>query len=330
MVKVLVTGGSGFIGKEIVKVLQEKGFEVHVFDQSRDTLPGVRYFQGSVLDPEAVSKAMLGCEYVLHLAAILGVSKSSYEPVECLDVNILGTRNILRCSIIHRIKKLVFPSSSEVYGEPKEIPVVEDNILQPKSEYGISKYVGEEYIKAYGRQHGLLYTIVRYFNVYGEEQRHSWVVAKFVNNALLGKPLYIFGDGEQIRAFCHVRDAARGTVQALLSERANNHVFNIGNSAEICSIKELAYQVLRAVGRTDSPTFIPMEQSDRSREREIYQRIPSIEKAKHLLDFQASITLQEGLQSMIAYKRNFQEQMCWEVEEAERYEKVVKSGKAPS
>ncbi|MBS3138981.1 NAD-dependent epimerase/dehydratase family protein [Candidatus Woesearchaeota archaeon] len=155
MTKVLVTGGSGFIGREIVQTLLKKGFEVNVLDIFNVDVPGITFFQGSVLDQEIISKAMSNCEYVIHMAAILGVSKSSYAPVECLDVNVLGTRNVLKCCVIHGIKKIVFPSSSEVYGEPVRVPVTEDTVLQPKSEYGVSKSVCEEYIKAYKKQHNL-------------------------------------------------------------------------------------------------------------------------------------------------------------------------------
>ena len=178
MRKVLVTGGSGFIAKEIIKLLVGEGCIVHVLDLSPPKIGGVKYFPGSVLDPETISKAMFGCDYVVHMAAILGVSKSSYAPVECLDVNILGIRNVLRCCAIHNIRKILFSSSSEVYGEPESIPITEDAVLQPKSEYGVSKFVSEEYLKAYKKQSGLEYTIVRYFNIYGEEQRPSWVFPK--------------------------------------------------------------------------------------------------------------------------------------------------------
>jgi len=323
MQKVLVTGGSGFIGKEIVKQLLYQGFAVNVLDSSKLDLEGVTLFRGSVLEPELISKAMAGCEYVIHLAAILGVSKSAYEPVECLDVNILGTRNVLKCAVIHQVKKVLFPSSSEVYGEPLKIPITEDSQLQPKSEYGVSKSVGEEYLKAYKKQHGLNYTIVRFFNVYGEEQRHSWVMAKFINDAVLGNSLKVFGDGNQVRAFCHVQDAARGTIMALLHPAANNQVFNIGNDTEPITMKELAGKILQESGRKDVPVLIPLENSDRTKAREIFIRIPSIEKAKTMLQFEPSINLTAGIKSLLDHKKLHLAQTKWEVEEAEKYEQMV-------
>ena len=301
MSKVLVTGGSGFIGKEIVKVLLAEGFEVNVFDIYGDDLQGVNLFKGSVLNQSALSKAMAGCEYVVHMAAILGVSKSTYVPVECLDVNIIGTKNVLECCVIHRVKKILFPSSSEVYGEPVEIPVTENTPLQPKSEYGVSKSVAEEYLKAYQKQHGLNYTALRYFNVYGEEQKHSWVMAKFVNNALVNRPVRIFGDGNQVRAFCHVKEAAQATVNALTNPKANNQVFNIGNPSQAISMKDLAFKVLQLSGTGAQPTFIPLENSDRTKEREIFRRIPSIEKASRLLGFQPTISVDEGIRMLITH-----------------------------
>lgn len=323
MVRVLVTGGSGFIGEAIVTALTKKGHEIVIFDLCNTNIKHATFHRGSVLDPEAISKAMSGCDYVIHMAAVLGVSKSTYEPVECLDVNIIGTRNVLRCCVIHRIKKILLTSSSEVYGEPAKNPITENTVLQPKSEYGVSKWVGEEYLKAYKRQHGLEYTIVRYFNVYGERQRHSWVMSKFVNNAVLGKPLKVFGDGSQVRAFCHVQDAAEGTVAALLSEAANGEILNIGNCQEPLSMKELAERVIRAAGKSEPPLFIPLEHSDRTKEREIFQRIPATEKAKQLLGFEAKIHLDEGIRSVITYRRENLGETKAEVEQAERYEQLV-------
>jgi len=324
MTKVLVTGGSGFIGKEIVKELLKRGLEVNVFDLNDSKIKGANYYQGSVLDMEATSKAMLGCDYVIHMAAILGVSKSTYAPVECLDVNILGTRNVLRCCSIHNVKKVLFPSSSEVYGEPVKIPVTEDTLLQPKSEYGVSKYVSEEYFKAYRIQYGLDYTIVRYFNVYGEEQTHGWVMAKFANNAILGRPLQIFGDGSQVRAFCHVKDAAYATVEALLNQKANSHTINIGNSNETISIKELSERVLYSIGRNDGSVMIPLENSDRTKEREIFKRIPSTEKARELLGFTASITLDDGIKMLMDYKKSRLDEIRISVDYAEECEKRMR------
>lgn len=323
MTKVLVTGGSGFIGREIVKVLKEQGFEVNVIDMYDLGIEGVEFFRGSVLNPEIISKAMMGCDYVIHMAAILGVSKASYEPVECLDVNIQGTRNVLRCCVIHKVKKILFPSSSEVYGEPKTIPVTEETGLQPKSEYGVSKSVGEEYIKAYHKQHGLNYTVVRYFNVYGDKQGHSWVMAKFINNAVIGKPLKVFGEGNQVRSFCHVRDSARGTVVALLSPEANGQVFNIGNNKEPLSMKELAEKVLRLSGREEGIEMVPFEHSDRSKEREIFKRIPCTEKAKNVFGFEATLGVDQGIREIIDSKKLSLEEVRKHVENAEAYERRI-------
>jgi UDP-glucose 4-epimerase len=327
MEKVLITGGSGFIGKEIAQVLLEKGFEVNVLDLNPSEMEGVTLFRGSVLDMEAISKAILGCTYVVHMAAILGVSKSAYAPVECLDVNIFGTRNVLKSCVIHGVKKILLPSSSEVYGEPQKIPIEESDSLAPKSEYGVSKSVCEEYLKAYKKQHGLDFTIVRYFNVYGEEQRHSWVMAKFVNNAVLGKSLKVFGDGSQVRAFCHVWDAALGTVTALLSEEANGHVFNIGNQKGVISMKDLATKVVEISGGNARLEMVPLEQSDRSKDREIFRRVPSTNKAKELLNFEASIHVDDGIRRVVEFKRNNLEMVKADVESAESYENMVNENK---
>tara|TARA_Y100000031_G_C8147079_1_gene350495 strand:- start:21 stop:683 length:663 start_codon:yes stop_codon:yes gene_type:complete len=218
MSKVLVTGGSGFIGTAIVSLLKKKGFTVHVLDLWDVEVEGITNFKGSVLNVDDIDKAIEGCEYVVHLAAILGVAKSTHMPVECLDVNIMGLRNVLQACVQHKVKKILFTSSSEVYGEPEKTPVSEDMLLQPKSEYGVSKVVGEEYLKAYAKQYGLKYSIVRFFNVYGVGQAHSWVMPRFANFAVLGRPITLYGDGQQVRAFCHVDDAARGAVKKTASK----------------------------------------------------------------------------------------------------------------
>src|SRR3989338_2079888 len=129
-------------------------------------------------------QAMDCCEYVVHFAALLGVANSTRNPLECLDVNILGTRNVLDCWVAKNIKRIIFSSSSEVYGDALRIPIKEEEVFQPKSEYGASKVVGEEYIKAFSKKFDLNYTILRFFGVYGPAQANEFVVPLFVHHAL--------------------------------------------------------------------------------------------------------------------------------------------------
>ena len=320
MTKILITGGSGFIGRSVVRGLIEKGFEVNLLDLFNPNISNVNYFNGSVLNQDDIAKAMQGCDYVIHLAAVLGVSKASYHPVECLDVNIKGIINILNCCVQNKVKKIIFSSSSEVYGEPNKIPISEDAALQPRSEYGVSKLVGEEYIKAYNKQHNLDYTILRFFNVYGIEQRHSWVMARFTNYAALGQPLLIYGKGDQVRAFCHIKDAVRGIAEALLSDNTNNQTFNIGNNKEPVSMRELALRILKIAGGDENIKFLSMNQTDRTVSREIYKRVPCTEKAKNTFGFEARISLDEGIKEIIEHKKSNLSEVKNQVDTIERLE----------
>lgn len=316
MEKVLVTGGSGLIGQAIVENLLNKGYSVRIFDKTLPNLKNVEFIEGDILDINVVEKAVEGCDYVIHLAAVMGVMIAQNNPTRCLDVNIYGTRNILKAAAKHKIKKVLIASSSEVYGDPEVIPIKEDALRQPKSEYGFSKMIAEEYAKAFSKEFGLNYVIVRFFNVYGPWQRGEWVVPKWIYRVLENKSLEIFGEGNQIRAFCYVEDAAEGAVQALLSEK-NNEVFNIGNSSEPISMKELAETILKVTGSTAGMTFLPFKKTghevglfkkseviDRTDAREIYRRAPNTSKAKELLGFEAKIKLEEGLKRVYEYKKS--------------------------
>ncbi len=306
--KVLVTGGAGFIGTAMCRGLLEKGLEVALLDlpgqveRNRDRVPSEAVvFECSIMDKPAVEKAVRDCDYVVHLAAMLGVRKTEWMPVECLDVNIEGTRNVLDACRKTGVKKIVFSSSSEVYGEPVQVPMVEDDLPRPKSVYGVSKLVGEKYVEAYGKEHGLNYSIVRFFNVYGPGQVAEFVLPKFVLAAMNNKPLRIYGDGMQVRAFCYVDDAVEGASLALLKKEGDRQVFNIGNDSEPVTVKELAEKVLKVTGGGSKLAFVEMSEADRSGEREIQKRIPDISKARRMLGYSPRVSLEEGIKRMVEY-----------------------------
>jgi UDP-glucose 4-epimerase len=299
--KVLVTGGVGLIGQEAVRQLLEKGHEVNVLDVWDPRNENTTHFKGSVLKKEDILKAMEGCDYVMHLAAVMGVANTTKKPLECLDVNILGTRTVLECCVEKNIKKIVFSSSSEVYGEPKTVPVLESNTLRPKSEYGISKVVGEEYVKAFSIGHGLDYSIVRFFNVYGPMQTDKFVIPMMMRNTFFGKPIQIYGDGSQVRAFCYVKDAVNGMITALFDERANNKIMNIGNPEGKTSIKELAEKIVEITGNETQIEYVAFGDSDRSEKREIFNRIPDISKAKDTIEYEPKYSLDDGLKEIYNY-----------------------------
>lgn len=303
METILVTGGSGMIGNEVVKQLLRQGHRVHVLDLWPVRIDGIKYFKGSILDKNDILQAMDGCGYVVHFAAILGVANSARNPLECLDVNILGTRNVLECCVEKKIKKFIFSSSSEVYGDPIKIPIKEEEVFQPKSEYGASKVVGEEYIKAFSKKFDLNYTILRFFGVYGPAQVNNFVVPLFIHQALNNQPLQVYGDGMQIRAFTYVEDVAAATIKALFNEKADRQVFNIGNHSTEITMMELAKLVLAVAGKDEEPVLVPFEKSDRTKEREIFKRVPDTTKARTILGFEAKVGLEEGIRKVMEHKR---------------------------
>ncbi len=322
MKKVLITGGSGLIGHEVTKVLIERGFDVNVLDLGEVEVKNINYLKGSVLNKDEINKAMEGCDYVIHLAAVMGVSKAAKKPVECLDVNILGTKNVLDCCVKNNIKRILLASSSEVYGESGEEIITEKTQLNPKSEYGISKFVGEEYCKSYQQQFGLNYTIFRFFNVYGVKQGHAYVMSILTDNAILNKDLKVYGEGNQIRAFCNVSDAADAVVTSMTHENANNQTLNIGNSKEPITMFDLAQKINSIAGESSQVIKIPFENSDRTEKREVFHKVPNTDKAKELINFEAKIQLDEGLKILMGEKKNNIENIKKIVEKAEKYLKL--------
>jgi UDP-glucose 4-epimerase len=299
MSKVLVTGGAGFIGVAMTKCLLKKGFEVRALDVVKCPVKGAESYIGSIMDPNNVSNAVRGCDYVIHLAAMLGVRRTEIKLLECLNINILGTKNILDACVTEKIKKIVFSSSSEVYGEPAKVPISEEHPKAPKSVYGVSKTAGEEYLKAYKQYYNLDFSIVRFFNVYGPGQVAEFVLPRFVKAVVDGKQPSVYGDGDQVRAFCYVEDAVEGVFLALTHENADSEVFNIGNDTEPITMRDLADRVIKISKKDVTPLFIKMKESDRKAEREIVRRIPDLSKAKEVLGYQPNISLDDGIAKVI-------------------------------
>ena len=164
------------------------------------------------------------------------------------------------------------------------------------------KVVGEEYVKAFSREFNLNYGIMRFFNIYGPKQTDKFVMPLFIRNVVLGKPLRVYGDGSQVRSFCYVEDAARGVLEVLFNPKADKDVFNIGNNKTEISMLELAKLVLEVAGKSEEPEMVPLEQSDRTKAREIFLRTPDTSKAKDVLGFEANIDLRTGIKKVLDYK----------------------------
>ncbi|MFQ5691324.1 MAG: NAD-dependent epimerase/dehydratase family protein, partial [Gemmatimonadota bacterium] len=249
--KVAVTGGSGSIGTAVIEELRRirTNMDVTAMDLAwpNGTVEGIDCFRGSVLDVDDLSRLLRGADVVVHLAAMLGVERTEEQRIRCLNVNVEGTRCVLDGCVKEGTGKIIFASSSEVYGDiatREGERISEESPLNPKSVYAVSKLAGEEYVKAYARQYGVDYTILRFFNVYGPGQNAEFVIPKFVERAKNGDSIEVYGSGEQVRAFCHVYDAARAVVMALTHPGASGATLNIGNDREPISIRRLARTVL--------------------------------------------------------------------------------------
>lgn len=299
MNKVLITGGAGFIGVALSRCLLRRGFKVRALDLVEPPIEGIEKIKGSILNREDIKKAIGGCDYVVHLAAMLGVRRTEIKKLETLNINIHGTINVLDACIKERVKKIIFASSSEVYGRQEKMPIREDSQLNPSSIYAFTKVVGEQYVQAYYNNHGLQYCILRLFNIYGQGQVAEFVLPRFIKAVMEDKQPVIYGTGQQIRAFCEVEDVVKGISAALLSEKSASEVFNIGNDKEPIKVKNLAHRVISLCGKNIKPKFISLAESDRSPEREITERVPDISKARKNLGFEPKITLEEGILNII-------------------------------
>jgi UDP-glucose 4-epimerase len=307
--RVLITGGGGFIGTHIAIDLAKKGFKIRLFDLDFNNFDvlcqklghnfEVQKIKGNVLDTITLTTAVNGCDYVVHAAAMLGVKNTEEKKLDCLNVNILGTINVLEACVKEKIKRIVFTSSSEVYGEPVEFPIKETNSTSPVSLYGVSKLAGEEYMKAYQKKHGLDFSIVRFFNVYGPGQVAEFVMPRFIKKVLNNESPVFYGAGSQVRTFCFVEDAAQGVSRVLTEENGRNQIFNIGNDEESISMKDLAEKVIKISGKDLKPVFVDMEDSDREASREIHKRIPTIYQARQLLKYQPQFSLENGIKKVI-------------------------------
>src|SRR5436309_4048037 len=225
--KALVTGGAGFIGSNLVKLLIAEGHQVTVLDnllsgnkRNLEPFPQVRFIHGDVRDPETVERATHGQEVVFHLAASVGNTRSIEHPIDDSEINVIGTLRILEAARSAGVRKVVFSSSAGIFGELKTLPIREDHAVEPDSPYGASKLAAEKLCLAYAKLYPMDCVCLRYFNVYGVNQRYDAygnVIPIFAHRIFHDQPVTIFGDGEQTRDFVNVRDVASANVKAALA-----------------------------------------------------------------------------------------------------------------
>lgn len=300
---ILVTGAAGFIPSSLIdEIIQDDTIVVVGVDsmltgkyENLPWAPNFRFVKANVNDWQELSSIMLSTrfDYVFHYAAVVGVKRTLDNPLLVLD-DIKGFENILKLSKNTGVKRVFFSSSSEVYGEPVEFPQNEITTpLNSKLPYAIVKNLGEAFLKSYYKEHGLNYTIFRFFNTYGPKQSTDFVLSKFINAALKHEDITIYGDGSQTRTFCYIDDNIETTLKCLRNEKYINDVVNIGSDKEI-SILQLASLVKDITRSSSRIVHLPA-----LKEGDMFRRQPDNSKMKKLLNKELT-SLQDGIYKILS------------------------------
>jgi len=302
MTIILVTGGAGFVGSSLVnRLCRSEKYQVVVVDNlltgDQDRLQEsdrLKFIKADVNNLNDISTVFYShqFDYVFHYAAVVGVKRTLTNPVMVLE-DISGMRNILDLSKNTGVKRVFFSSSSEVYGEPVELPQNEDTTpLNSRLPYAIVKNVGEAFLKSYKQEYGLDYTIFRFFNTYGPLQSKDFVVSKFISAALKNEDITIYGDGTQTRTFCFVDDNINACIKAFENDLFMNEVINIGSDQEL-KVIELAELIKELTNSNSKIVHLPaLEEGDMAR------RLPDTGKMKALLGYEP-VSLRDGLQKLL-------------------------------
>ena len=303
--KALVTGGGGFIGSNLVRGLLERGDDVRVLDNfstgNRRNLEGVdvEIVEGELRSYERVHNAVRGVEVVFHLGALGSVPRSVQDPLTSSAVNVEGTLNVLLAARDEGIRRVVFSSSSSVYGSKRDLPVTESLPSDPISPYGVAKLAAERYCVSFSRVYESFETVVlRYFNVFGPRQspfsQYAAMVPLFITAIAAGEAVTIFGDGEQSRDFTYVANVIDATLRAAEAEGANGRIFNVAAGSP-ASVNALADSIGRILGKPPERTFAPPRPGD------IRDSWADVSAAKEILGYEPSVDLEEGLRRTIEH-----------------------------
>ncbi len=313
--KIFVTGGAGFIGSTVIKKLIDNN-EIVAFDNlTRNTLkglpkllnhPNLTLIEGDVLDSDALTRSMKGADVVVHAAGIAGIDTVIKNPVKTMQVNMVGTANVLEAAHVNGVPDRVIDfSTSEVFGSmafrSTEADVtVAGSAGEARWTYAVSKLAGEHLALAYHAQYNLPIVTVRPFNIYGPGQTGEGAIQVFIKRALSDETIHIDGDGAQIRAWCYIDDFVDCLMRCLENPAAVGNSFNIGNARAVTTILGLAETVLRVTGSKSQIVFDPPLSAD------IAIRIPSVEKAFKVLGFKAKVDLEEGILRTAEYFRKLE------------------------
>ncbi|HOS91767.1 MAG TPA: SDR family oxidoreductase [Armatimonadota bacterium] len=309
MTRVLITGGAGFIGSHLVDACLAKGFEVRVFDNfatgKRENLAhvagDVELVEADLRDLDAVRKAMRGVELVSHQGALGSVPRSVADPLTTNAVNVDGTLHVLVAARDAGVRRLVFASSSSVYGDTVELPKREEMPPRPKSPYACSKLAAEEYCKTFHKVYGLGTIALRYFNVFGPRQdptsQYAAVIPKFVTALCTGARPVVYGDGTQSRDFTFIRNVAEANLLALNApEEALGQAYNIALNDQV-TLLQILDNLGRIIGVTPNPEFAEARAGD------VHDSRAAIDLARERLGYQPRVGCQEGLEQTVAWYR---------------------------
>jgi UDP-glucose 4-epimerase len=317
--RALITGGAGFIGSHLAETLLERGDRVTVVDdlstgrfENIHPLTANPNFQAvieTITNETVMDRLVSECDILYHLAAAVGVELILKSPVHTIETNVMGTEIVLRTARRYR-KKVLIASTSEIYGKSEGTPYREDDdrLLGPTTRsrwsYSASKALDEFLALAYHNEMGLPVVIFRLFNTIGPRQRgrYGMVVPRFVRQALAGEPISVYGDGQQSRCFCNVRDAVRAIAALAVTPACDGEVFNVGSTSEI-TILDLARQIKRKVGSRSEIVLVPYEEATAPGFEDMRRRVPDIGKIDAMLGWLPRISLDETLDEIIGYLR---------------------------
>ena len=313
--KYLITGGAGFIGSHLAEKLISRGDQIVVFDNlstgSKNNLAGIskkiKFEQGNILDKAVIEKLVAESDYVVHLAAALGVFNIVNKPLESLKANLQGSEIVLEACDKYR-KPVLIASTSEIYGKNDKVPLNEkdDRVighpLKSRWSYSEAKAVDESLAYFYYLENKLPVRIVRFFNTVGPRQvgHYGMVVPRFVNAALKNESLSVYGSGDQIRCFCHVTDAVNALLLVVDSDKTVGQVFNIGTNSQT-SIMELARKVIEVTGSKSSIEKIAYEKAYSEGFEDMQRRVPDISKIKQVLGWEPEINLDQIIKDITAF-----------------------------
>ena len=300
--KVLITGGAGFIGSHLVAHLVDQGNEVLVLDNllrgnkiEASYLAKITFIEGDVKNEKLVEDLSKGCDRIYHLAAILGVDIVADFPMETMETEVIGTRNVVNAALKNNVKKVIYASTSGVYGHTAiERSVDEEIMIDPRTSYAMAKRYNEIYLKAVHEEKGLESLSLRFFNVYGARQDQRMVIPRFFDQALKNQPITVFGNGKQTRDFTSVEETIKSMV--LLAENSTGaEIFNIANETEM-TILELAHFIKEI---TNSNAEVKLVRSPQKRyDYEVERRVGSSDKLYNLTGFKPTTDIKIGLKNL--------------------------------